>query len=53
VVLKKAPHHFQVKVEGQIWRATSEDDLSEHDKIVVTHYDDKKLELGISKMTRS
>ncbi|HLW57375.1 MAG TPA: NfeD family protein [Bacteriovoracaceae bacterium] len=53
VVLKKTPHHFQVKVEGQIWRATSEDDLTEHDKIVVTHYDDKKLELGISKMTRS
>jgi len=53
VVMHKSPSHLQVKVEGQIWRAVSEDTLEENDKFVVTHYDDKKLELVISKITRS
>ncbi len=53
VVMHRNPTHLQVKVEGQIWRAVSEDNLEENDQFVVTQYDDKKLELVISKITRS
>lgn len=53
IILRKTPPHYQVKVEGQIWRATSEEELNENEEVVVTQYDDKKLELGISKLTRS
>lgn len=52
-VLKIHPLYAQVKVEGQIWRAVSVEDLEVNDKILVTHFDDKKLELSISKITRS
>lgn len=42
-------HEYQVKVKGEIWRATAEEELNENDPIAVTFVDAKKLSLKIKK----
>lgn len=49
VLYETGPLEYQVKVKGEIWRATSDDNLNINDPIIVTVVDAKKLTLKIKK----
>lgn len=49
VLSRISTHEYQVKVKGEIWRATAEEELNENDHIAVTFVDAKKLSLKIKK----
>lgn len=53
VVLKTSKLLPQVKIEGQIWNAVSIDPLEINDRVIVIGYDNQKLEVIVSKITRS
>lgn len=47
ILKKNSLDHYQVKVRGEIWNATSAEDLQEDQTIVVEKYDQEKLILTI------
>lgn len=49
VLTKVNSDQYQVKVRGEIWRATSDEDLNLHDPVVVTDADPKTLYIKVSK----
>lgn len=51
VLTKYNNHEYQVKVRGEIWRASSEEDLLVNDPIEVTYVDGKDLFIKIKKAT--
>lgn len=49
VLTKMNSHEYQVKVRGEIWRASSEEDLAVNDHVNVTFIDPKTLFIKVKK----
>ena len=49
-ILDKENHLYQVKVEGEIWNAKSNQELNENDNIIVTNKE--SMTLKIKKVTQ-
>lgn len=50
-VMGKRGSHYQVKVRGEIWNATGDQDFTAGDEVTVVDADDKQLTLKIQKKT--
>ena len=53
IVISITPFFAQVKVEGQIWKATSSETLSINDQVKVIQVDNEKLQITVQKIPRS